>query len=742
MRYELCKYAVTAVLAALAVACGGGGGGSTDPVTPPVVPGSTVAKFLPADGKTLLFVGQDIDADNGYVNGTGQTPAGATVYTSLNALDGVYARNHGQREGAQDWNSVKVGYSNSALAVGLSLVGQLDQLVNGTTLDANLDKLIDELQSFNRPIFLRIGYEADGPWNSYDATLYKAGWAKIVARIRAKNANRIATVWQTVGFCDQTQSFGKLPTEAWYPGDNLVDWNAFSLFMALPGCPAKIQEIVDGFKAKGKPVLIAESAPVAYDIGDGTFNSTAQTVSPSSLQPRTGAQIWDEWFKPYFALIDKNKDVIRGVAYINQNWKAYAGWGCNAPDAQGVRFCPSTYWGDTRVEANATVKANWLTAVGSPQFLSTARPDLLSKLNGYVAGTGSTPKGAYRLAGKPASVPGIIEAEAYDRGGEGVGYHELTAANQGLIDPDMLWRTNESVDIVRFGATGPVTDGSDKFAVGYTQVGEWLEYTVNVTKTGTFNIEAAVASAGSGAGGAFELLVDGNKIGSTVSVPGTSSTVSFQSVSAGTVTFTTTGQRVLRINMLSAGAGGFVGHIDSISVGITQTPFSGAAAAISDTTSTVVQAESYDLGGESVAYHDATPGKNFPFVNLSARPDDDVELVDNGASNFSLGYTAVGEWLEYTVNVAQAGNYNVVFNTARAGGGGAGKLEISQNDGATVLGNAIFAACPGNAAPCDYNTYADLAPVTVSLAAGIQVIRVTFKDSAPGNVDKMTFTKQ
>ncbi len=731
-----------AVVALILLTTACGGGSNTDPGMSPVVPGPTVAKFLPADGKTLLFVGQDIDADNGYVNGTGQTPAGATVYTSLNALDGVYARNHGQREGVQDWNSVKVGYSNSALAVGLSLVGQLDQLVNSTTLDANLDKLIDELQSFNRPIFLRIGYEADGPWNSYDATLYKAGWAKIVARIRAKNATRIATVWQTVGFCDQAQSFGKLPADAWYPGNELVDWNAFSLFMALPGCPAKIQEIIDGFKAKGKPVLIAESAPVAYDIGGGTFNSTVQTVSPGTLQPRTGGQIWDEWFKPYFALIDKNKDVIRGVAYINQNWKIYAGWGCNAPDANGIRFCPSTYWGDTRIEANATVKANWLSAVSSPQFLSVASPDLFSNLNGYITDTVSTAKGAYRLAGRPSSIPGIIEAEAYDRGGEGIAYHELTTANQGLADPDMLWRTNESVDIIRFGVTGPVTDGSDKFAVAYTQAGEWLEYTVNITRTGTFNIEAGVASAGAGAGGAFELLVDGSKIGGTVSVPGTSSTVSFQTVSAGTVTFATTGQRVLRINMLTTGTGGFVGHIDNISIGIAQTPFGDTALAIAAAGSVTMQAENYDLGGEGVAYHDATPGKNFQFVNLAARPDDDVELVGNGPSNLSIGYTAIGEWLEYTLNVAQAGSYSVIFNTARAGGGGAGKLEISQNNGTNVLGNASFAACPGNAAPCDYNTYADLAPVSINLAAGVQVIRVTFKDSAPGNIDSMTFTKQ
>jgi len=37
------------------------------------------------------------------------------------------------------------------------------------------------------------------------------------------------------------------------------------------------------------------------------------------------------------------------------------------------------------------------------------------------------------------------------------------------------------------------------FDVGYLKAGEWMNYTVNVTKTGTFNLDTRLASAFSGA---------------------------------------------------------------------------------------------------------------------------------------------------------------------------------------------------------------------------------------------------
>ena len=83
-------------------------------------------------------------------------------------------------------------------------------------------------------------------------------------------------------------------------------------------------------------------------------------------------------------------------------------------------------------------------------------------------------------------------------------------------------------------------------------------------------------------------------------------------------------------------------------------------------------AADFDFGGEAVAYHDTGS------VNLGDAYRFD-EGVDVEASN--EGYTSVGffeneEWLEYTIDVAEAGNYIVTMRTASANGG---SLSIESN---------------------------------------------------------------
>src|SRR5439155_303311 len=71
--------------------------------------------------------------------------------------------------------------------------------------------------------------------------------------------------------------------------------------------------------------------------------------------------------------------------------------------------------------------------------------------------------------GVPAVVPGQIEAEDFDNGGEGITYHDLTPGNQGGA-----YRTDVDVDIIA------LPNGA--YVVNNFQTGEWLEYTINVTQ--------------------------------------------------------------------------------------------------------------------------------------------------------------------------------------------------------------------------------------------------------------------
>jgi hypothetical protein len=83
--------------------------------------------------------------------------------------------------------------------------------------------------------------------------------------------------------------------------------------------------------------------------------------------------------------------------------------------------------------------------------------------------------------GTPWPVPGIIEAENYDLGGEGVAYHDLDANNSGS-----QYRLNEGVDIEQCSEGG--------YNVGWISTGEWIKYTVSVLKTGVYKLRMRVAS--------------------------------------------------------------------------------------------------------------------------------------------------------------------------------------------------------------------------------------------------------
>ena len=91
-------------------------------------------------------------------------------------------------------------------------------------------------------------------------------------------------------------------------------------------------------------------------------------------------------------------------------------------------------------------------------------------------------KGAYPN-GSAHKIPGTINPTFYDLGGEGIGYHDLNDANSGSgIRPE------QGVD-----TEFRLPEGS----VGGIQIGEWLEYTIDVEKEGFHSIEILFATPGS-----------------------------------------------------------------------------------------------------------------------------------------------------------------------------------------------------------------------------------------------------
>ena len=339
---------------------------TTDPVTgtPTQIP--PPKDDIRASGP-LLTIGQDIGSINGYVAGMGkaQAPGAVVGYidTSLNGLTTTVDWGAGQN----NISELARTYPSSALVVAVYAVGMLDN-INAGYADDTITILINTLKSYDRPVYLRFGYEFDGNWNNYDPKAYKAAFTRIKNRVDALSANKqIAMVWQSSTYCydGKIDIVGGRDFAEWYPGDNIVDFVGISFFTpsaissTTNGTCGINNEAVDNLAAfarvHNKPLMIAEATPYGYA-------TEARTRSGNSV---TDAQI-AVWYKDYFAWIDQNN--VRIVTYINANWNKQTMW-----EAGGL-------WGDSRVEANTTIKALWEKATAN--YLKADMPKLYSIL-GY-----------------------------------------------------------------------------------------------------------------------------------------------------------------------------------------------------------------------------------------------------------------------------------------------------------------------------------------------------------------------
>ena len=145
----------------------------------------------------------------------------------------------------------------------------------------------------------------------------------------------------------------------------------------------------------------------------------------------------------------------------------------------------------------------------------------------------STPFGA-----SPVALPGRVEAENYDRGGEGFAFHDTDPANNGGM------HRTDSVDI---GASG---DSDKTPAVGWVGFGEWLTYSVAVAKAGDYEFAVRVASPNDGRKFYFE--VDDKRATPDITVPVTGDWNKWQTVSVSGVPITA-GAHKIRLVPVSEG---------------------------------------------------------------------------------------------------------------------------------------------------------------------------------------------
>ncbi len=325
----------------------------------PAMPASASAPVhlpMPA-GRTLLIVGQERGEIADYWKAVG--PAGGyMLYTSLETLSNMDHASKGSGCGDSGWMSFPdwvEHYPGTAAQVGLYMVGMLPDIVSGD-LDGQIDELGDDLRRTGRPVYLRIGYEFDGPWNRYDPELYRAAWRHVAQRLRGADGRglpNVAFVWHSAAF----RRFRGEPLAAWYPGDDVVDWVALSWFgwgsEGETADAAQAREDVAAFaRAHARPLMIAESAPKQYAQADR-------------------ADAWERWYAPLFAWIERND--VRAYSAINQDWRRLPQWS-DAACGNG------TDWGDTRVhKPGSTILERWRATVAAPRFVRQGDPLLAPK---------------------------------------------------------------------------------------------------------------------------------------------------------------------------------------------------------------------------------------------------------------------------------------------------------------------------------------------------------------------------
>jgi len=230
-----------------------------------------------------------------------------------------------------------------------------------------------------------------------------------------------------------------------------------------------------------------------------------------------------------------------------------------------------------------------------------------------------------------------IEAEDFDLGGEGVAYHDLTPGNQGG-----QYRTSEDVDIIRYP--------NGAYVVNNFQTGEWLQYTIQVPRTGTYRLELLVSRRWD-VPSRWHAEIDNQPVTSSVVVPDTGSWDTFWWVGVGGFSVTA-GTHVLRI---AADQEYF--NFAALRLLPNESPFAGTPAPVPGQ----IEAEDFDHGGEGVAYHDLTPGNQ----GGQYRTDVDVDIIRYPNGAYVVNNFQTGEWLQYTIQVPQTGTYRLELLVSR-----------------------------------------------------------------------------
>ncbi|MBO7413043.1 MAG: carbohydrate-binding protein [Fibrobacter sp.] len=222
------------------------------------------------------------------------------------------------------------------------------------------------------------------------------------------------------------------------------------------------------------------------------------------------------------------------VVLVNRDYKSKKTVTVNVPGAEIATFhvYTTSEVKNAKDEGEIEVKDGSVTITMDAG--DTENKDCIVTLVGV--GTPAEPVPREPFGGKVAELPGKIEAENYDVPGTGkdnISFKDNDSENKGGEYRET------AVDIEQ---------GGDNYAVGYTEVGEWLEYSVKVTKAGTYPL---TVHGGSGSeNSSIQFSIDGENVTEPIAVPKTGDDWSvYEDINAGTVDLKE-GEHIVRLTIV------------------------------------------------------------------------------------------------------------------------------------------------------------------------------------------------
>ena len=158
-----------------------------------------------------------------------------------------------------------------------------------------------------------------------------------------------------------------------------------------------------------------------------------------------------------------------------------------------------------------------------------------------------------------------------------------------------------------------------------------------------------------------------------------------------------------------------------------QIPYAGAPITIPGS----FEAGHYDVFeggvGNGIAYQDISIVNEGNF-----RTDEYVDAESHPSEGATIGWIAGGEWLEYTIDVQQAGNYDLTFRFACGNNAGGGPMRI-ESDSQIVASGITVNYTNG------WNSWSNKTVNNIPLKGGKQVLRLYF-DNGELNLGEFIFT--